>query len=96
MRHNDCRLGGVVSGKGGDVGSADSPHLPLLCLEQAREAFYLKIVYRDLDIFYLYEYVMSTSILFLFAKRYRLTLYPLYQFPSLLRALVFHCFLHNN
>lgn len=36
VRHNDCLLG--VATETNKAGSADSPHLPLLCLEQVRSS----------------------------------------------------------
>lgn len=39
IRHNDCALG--VPNIGMREGSADSPHLPLLCLEQVAAPFTL-------------------------------------------------------
>lgn len=39
VRHNDCSLGSRAR-KGYGSGSGDSPHLPLLCLEQVRSEEY--------------------------------------------------------
>ncbi|CBJ30639.1 conserved unknown protein [Ectocarpus siliculosus] len=40
VRHNDCTLGGTGTTTADWPGSEDSPHLPLLCLEQAASNYY--------------------------------------------------------
>ncbi|CAM9817207.1 unnamed protein product [Ectocarpus fasciculatus] len=40
VQHNDCTLGGTGATMADRPGSEDSPHLPLLCLEQAASNYY--------------------------------------------------------